>query len=1030
MVCESLERRTLLTVTPSSVLTKANRQEIIDHWVGSNKATLQTKLNTSNAAFDNSLLGYMTGRAGQSFFWNTSDVAGIKTFVNANIATSTTVSNADSIVAHMFPNGTTGVYDQNLGSGDVNWKTTGSDANFVHTLNRMDFWQDLAQSYTFTGNANYVTELINELASWSQQSPALSDPNAWASSDPPWQPLDVAERSDNWVWAYQMVLGSAGWTSDANTLFIWKLYQHGDFLRKVTPYALSSNRSLFEATGLLEIAQLMPEFDNASDWETYGRNLLFGAMDGQLNADGGHAESSPGYAGQVIDSLLEMNWLDQKKGDSAAWTGTRLTQLQNAAESYVQLLSPNSKLDALSDTYRQTSDTFWLHPRLILNDTTDFPAAKPRLRDVWLFGTTTANGLLGAPITPTMPNRGTTYSMPQSGYYVMRSGSDTNARQITFDAGPTGGQHGHYDLLNFELDGYGKPLISDPGLYTYDTSARRNWAISTPAHNTISIDNASHAALEGVTNPGLYSSGFSSVAGGEQITASHRAYQGLNGGPVVTRSIWYDGDGTMVIVDWAESSASHSFTTSFLIPGTTTSRDLAAGWIRSGNASGNVKIQSVLQAGQTAFRDVNITGTSTPVFTSDDPSTNIANAATRFHVDQTGTFACFITLVTAYSGSSASFPDITAALIGTPSAGGTFQVKLTRGGIAAETISFAEPPMARPGDDFRPAAPIAGANDVAWDSSGRLHLVFQDTSEQDLKCSVRDTSGHWSIVQTIDAGHFSGGYPSLAIDSHGTPAVAYFDGNGGDLKFAKLVSGAWQVETVDSAGSVGLYPSLVFSRNDGAMISYYKRTTGDLRLAVQVTGGWQISNVDTTGDVGRITSMTLDPNRPTASKVAIAYDDATTGGKKFAIQSGSGWSIQSVDTSTPNGGGYTSLSYEPYKDTDGTYHPTMSYYDSSNSALKFARLTTGTTWAASTLISTGVQGLYTSLFYDVGSRPNIFFFKKTNNTAYRAVKKNGAWQFTYLDTGGREMQVAKKADGSLGYTNLDVDGLRTEFLAS
>jgi hypothetical protein len=173
----------------------------------------------------------------------------------------------------------------------------------------------------------------------------------------------------------------------------------------------------------------------------------------------------------------------------------------------------------------------------------------------------------------------------------------------------------------------------------------------------------------------------------------------------------------------------------------------------------------------------------------------------------------------------------------------------------------------------------------------------------------------------------------------------------------------------------------------------------------------------------------LDPNRTDSSKIAIAYDDSANGTKKFAIQSGTGYAMSTVDNTTPTGGGYTSLAFEPYKDGD-KYHPVMSYYDSTNSALKFARQNNDGSWAASTVISQGVQGLYTSIVYDLGSRPNIFFFKKTNVTAYRAVKKSGAWAFTYLGTGGREIQTAKKADGAVAYTNLDSDGLRVEVLPS
>ena len=65
----------------------------------------------------------------------------------------------------------------------------------------------------------------------------------------------------------------------------------------------------------------------------------------------------------------------------------------------------------------------------------------------------------------TLGSRGKTYALADSGNYIMRSGSDANARQINFDAGPKGGVHGHFDLFGFELSGFGRPLLSDPGAY-------------------------------------------------------------------------------------------------------------------------------------------------------------------------------------------------------------------------------------------------------------------------------------------------------------------------------------------------------------------------------------------------------------------------------------------------------------------------------------------------------------------------------------------------------------------------------------
>jgi hypothetical protein len=59
--------------------------------------------------------------------------------------------------------------------------------------------------------------------------------NDWPDAARSGNLLDTSVRATSWVWMYQMVLGGSGWTPEANTLFLAKLYEQGDFLRRVTP---------------------------------------------------------------------------------------------------------------------------------------------------------------------------------------------------------------------------------------------------------------------------------------------------------------------------------------------------------------------------------------------------------------------------------------------------------------------------------------------------------------------------------------------------------------------------------------------------------------------------------------------------------------------------------------------------------------------------------------------------------------------------------------------------------------------------
>jgi hypothetical protein len=85
-----------------------------------------------------------------------------------------------------------------------------------------------------------------------------------------------------------------------------------------------------------------------------------------------------------------------------------------------------------------------------------------------------------------------------SGYYILRSGWGErdepyeDERYLVFDCGPLGaGNHGHLDLLSFEMAAYGQSLVVDPGRYTYDESGDTNWRVlfrGTANHNTVLVD--------------------------------------------------------------------------------------------------------------------------------------------------------------------------------------------------------------------------------------------------------------------------------------------------------------------------------------------------------------------------------------------------------------------------------------------------------------------------------------------------------------------------------------------------------------
>jgi len=116
-------------------------------------------------------------------------------------------------------------------------------------------------------------------------------------------------------------------------------------------------------------------------------------------------------------------------------------------------------------------------------------------------------------------------------------------------------------------------------------------------------------------------------------------------------------------------------------------------------------------------------------------------------------------------------------------------------------------------------------------------IAYRDGTNHTLKFAELDATNHW-LIQTVDATGDVGYDDSLAVDSYGSPHIAYFAGDPmGDLRLASRDGSVWDIqdiETVDSDGVVGLFTSIALDPTTGdPRISYYDSTNGDLKFAYQ-----------------------------------------------------------------------------------------------------------------------------------------------------------------------------------------------------
>ncbi|HEY6195373.1 MAG TPA: alginate lyase family protein [Candidatus Eisenbacteria bacterium] len=350
---------------------------------------------------------------------------------------------------------------------DPDWLTAElpADKEWRREWSKFGYGRDLARAFGETNDARYVRAWERLVRSWILDVPIDHDDS-----------FVVARRIQNWIHAWTLFTeapGFAGFADGFTDQLLASLKDQVAHLRaRVSP---ERNHRTLELFALFLAALALPDLDPDGDLLEFSTTALHGNLLDDILPDGVHRERSTHYHHLALRTFLGARENARRFGLELSREYDR--RLELACEFALHAHRPDGAIPALSD-----SDSGSYAELLAL-------AAGLLQRPDFLYSATA--GAEGVP-----PKR-RCVGFPEGGYFIQRSGwgdgpaSFPEQRFLIFDCGALGdGGHGHYDLLSVEIAAQGRPLIVDPGRYTYSEEPPnwRRWFKSTAAHNTVCVD--------------------------------------------------------------------------------------------------------------------------------------------------------------------------------------------------------------------------------------------------------------------------------------------------------------------------------------------------------------------------------------------------------------------------------------------------------------------------------------------------------------------------------------------------------------
>lgn len=345
-----------------------------------------------------------------------------------------------------------------------------SDPNFTNNwmgcvISRTQFWEQLGTAYWKTRDEKYARAWVEQLQSFAAKVPVDFNPNEGVNYH--WSPLSAAVRmQDSWPFAYYHFRDSPSFTPAAQWAYLKEIRDHARILiQGLTDTKRVGNWITAECSGLYTLATLFPELKESAEWRKTAIDRFVVELDHLVPPDGFEAELTPGYHTSTIEEFS--NPVDLAALNNQPIPDIFRSKLLSMYRAMVMVMDQSGNLVPTNDSW--------------IIDATKWAARGLKLGDDPLLRWAVSGGADGiAPPTSTM--------LPYAGFYAMRGGWKRDDMFLFFRAGPSGIGHVHEEDLEITLRAWEKPLLIDPGTYSYDKSESRRYVMGTSSHSTVLVD--------------------------------------------------------------------------------------------------------------------------------------------------------------------------------------------------------------------------------------------------------------------------------------------------------------------------------------------------------------------------------------------------------------------------------------------------------------------------------------------------------------------------------------------------------------